>query len=57
MASFISGVIDVDAITLSLSVMAKEGLAQVIAIKGILIAVLSNSFLNLFIYTSLVINT
>ena len=49
MASFISGVIDVDAITLSLSVMAKEGLAQVIAIKGILIAVLSNSFFK-FVY-------
>ncbi|WP_457644091.1 MgtC/SapB family protein [Persephonella sp.] len=49
LASFISGVIDVDAITLSLSVMAKESLDLSIAIKGILIAVLSNSFFK-FIY-------
>ncbi len=49
LASFISGVIDVDAITLSLSVMSKEGIPLEIAVKGVLIAVLSNSFFK-FIY-------
>ncbi|RMA96144.1 MgtC/SapB family protein [Hydrogenothermus marinus] len=43
--SFISGVIDVDAITLSLSQMVKDNPSFLeIAIKGILIAVISNSF-------------
>ncbi len=43
-ASFISGVIDVDAITLSLSNMAKQGhLETYIAVKSIILAVISNS--------------
>ncbi len=44
-ASLISGVIDVDAITLSLSSMAKNGgLETSVAVKGIVIAALSNAF-------------
>ncbi len=40
--SFLSGIADVDAITLSLSQLAKEGLASEIAVRGILIAALTN---------------
>ena len=44
-ASFISGIIDVDAITLSISkLFSAEKLDVNVAIKGILLAVLSNSF-------------
>jgi uncharacterized membrane protein (DUF4010 family) len=43
-ASFLSGIIDVDAITLSLSNMAKNGVIDMdVAVKSILIAVMSNS--------------
>ncbi len=42
-ASFVSGVIDVDAITLSLSNLAKTELSVSIAAKAILLAVISNS--------------
>ena len=43
-ASFISGVIDVDAITLSLSTLAKNGtISEIIAAKAIIISVISNS--------------
>ena len=45
LASLISGVIDVDAITLSISKIFTNGKIEVdVAIKGILLAVLSNSF-------------
>ncbi len=48
-ASLISGVIDVDAITLSLSSLFKEGnIALEIAVNGILIAVLSNTYFKYF---------
>lgn len=48
-ASLISGIIDVDAITLSLSSMAKNGgLETVVAVKGIVIAALSNAFFKSF---------
>ena len=44
-ASLISGVIDVDAITLSLSSLSKHGsITDIVALKGILIAVISNAF-------------
>ncbi len=43
-ASFLSGIIDVDAITLSLSQMSRSTLALETATAGILIAVLSNAF-------------
>ncbi len=43
LASFISGIIDVDAITLSLSGLAREELSEIIAARGILIAVASNT--------------
>ncbi|RMD46758.1 MAG: DUF4010 domain-containing protein, partial [Aquificota bacterium] len=47
--SFISGIIDVDAITLSLSQMSKEnGNFLDIAKRGILVAVISNSFFKYF---------
>ncbi|WP_457640317.1 MgtC/SapB family protein [Persephonella sp.] len=53
-ASFISGVIDVDAITLSLSTLAKNGtLSITVASQSIMIAVVSNSlfkFLYIFIF-------
>ncbi|WP_456393229.1 MgtC/SapB family protein [Persephonella sp.] len=53
-ASFISGVIDVDAITLSLSTLAKNGtLTTIIAAKAIVIAIVSNSifkFLYIFMF-------
>ena len=51
-ASFLSGVIDVDAITLSLSNMAKQGnIENVIAAKSIMLAVVSNSiFKYLYIF-------
>jgi len=53
LASFISGVIDVDAITLSLANIVKENPSSIeIATKGILIAVISNSFFK-FIYVFL----
>ncbi|WP_457640883.1 MgtC/SapB family protein [Persephonella sp.] len=51
-ASFISGIIDVDAITLSLSILAKQSINETIAVKGILIAIISNSFFK-FIYISI----
>ncbi len=44
LASFLSGIIDVDAITLSLSQMARSELPPKVATSGILIAVLSNAF-------------
>jgi len=44
LASFLSGIIDVDAITLSLSQMSRSTLALETATAGILIAVLSNAF-------------
>ncbi len=45
MASLISGIIDVDAITLSLSNLAKDGnILEKMASNGILIAVISNAF-------------
>ncbi len=44
-ASFISGIIDVDAITLSLSNLAKEGnILDSVAVKGIVLAAISNAF-------------
>jgi len=53
-ASFISGVIDVDAITLSLSTLAKNGtLTAAIAAKAIIVAIVSNSifkFLYIFMF-------
>ena len=51
-ASFLSGVIDVDAITLSLSNMAKQGsIENIIAAKSIMLAVVSNSiFKYLYIF-------
>ncbi|WP_297456076.1 MgtC/SapB family protein [Persephonella sp.] len=51
-ASFLSGVIDVDAITLSLSNMAKQGnIESIIAAKSIMLAVVSNSiFKYLYIF-------
>ncbi|HIE59122.1 MAG TPA: MgtC/SapB family protein [Hydrogenothermaceae bacterium] len=53
LASFISGVIDVDAITLSLAILAKDNPSSIeIVTKGILIAVISNSFFK-FIYVFL----
>ncbi len=48
-ASFLSGVIDVDAITLSLSNMAKQGIIEnIIAAKSIMLAVISNSIFKYF---------
>ena len=48
-ASLISGVIDVDAITLSLSSMAKNGgIETSVAVKGIVLAALSNAFFKSF---------
>lgn len=53
LASFISGVIDVDAIALSLANIAKDNPSSIeIAVKGILIAVISNSFFK-FMYVFL----
>ncbi len=52
-ASFISGVIDVDAITLSLSNLAKQGtLEKYIAVKSIILAVISNSIFK-YIYITI----
>jgi len=49
LASFISGVIDVDAITLSLANLAKQNPSNLqVAAVGILIAVISNSFFKYF---------
>ncbi len=51
-ASLISGVIDVDAITLSLSNLAKEGsIVDSVAVKGIVLAAISNAFFKaLYVY-------
>ena len=54
LASFFSGIIDVDAITLSLSTLSKDGvLENIIASKGIILAVVSNSifkYIYIFIF-------
>jgi len=53
LASFFSGIIDVDAITLSLSSLSKNGiLEELTAAKGIIIAVVSNSIFK-YIYISI----
>ncbi|NGP87785.1 MgtC/SapB family protein [Fodinibius halophilus] len=49
--SFLSGLMDVDAITLSLSKMAQNGTPPTVAISGIIIAVISNTLVKAGLFT------